>query len=40
MAENTQRPIKGITKAPRGNPQPEKSDVDRGLAKLARIVGN
>jgi len=34
------RPIHGITTSPRGNPAVEKVDYERGLAKLARIVGN
>ena len=36
------RPIHGITTSPRGNPAVEKVDLahERGLAKLARIVGN
>ena len=34
------RPIQGITTSPRGNPAVEKVDYERGLAKLARIVGN
>jgi hypothetical protein len=38
--ENPHTPIKGITTHPRGNPQTERIDVERGLAKLARIVGN
>ena len=40
MEENPPKPIKGITTHPRGNPAAEQVDVDRGLAKLARIVGN
>jgi hypothetical protein len=40
MEENTHTPIKGITTHPRGNPPTEQTDVDRGLGKLARIVGN
>jgi hypothetical protein len=39
MEENTRR-IKGITTAPRGNQDVEKVDLERGLAKLERIVGN
>jgi hypothetical protein len=39
MEENTPTPIKGITTHPRGNPAAEQIDVERGLAKLARIVG-
>ena len=40
MEENPHKPIKGITTHPRGNPPTETVDVDRGLGKLARIVGN
>ena len=40
MEENTHTPIKGIIRTPRGNPETERTDVERGLAKLARIVGN
>ena len=39
MEENTRR-INGITTAPRGNPDIERVDLERGLAKLERIVGN
>jgi hypothetical protein len=39
MEENTRR-IKGITTAPRGNQDIERVDLERGLAKLERIVGN
>jgi hypothetical protein len=38
MEENTH--IRGIKTAPRGNPAIEKIDYERGLEKLARIVGN
>jgi hypothetical protein len=39
MEENSCR-INGITTAPRGNPDVERVDLERGLAKLERIVGN
>ena len=39
MEENPRR-INGITTAPRGNQDIEKVDLERGLAKLERIVGN
>jgi hypothetical protein len=32
-------PIRGITTAPRGNPEVEQGDYERGLEKLARIIG-
>jgi hypothetical protein len=39
MEENSRR-INGITTAPRGNQDIERVDLERGLAKLERIVGN
>jgi hypothetical protein len=39
MEENIRR-IKGITTAPRGNQDVERVDLERGLAKLERVVGN
>jgi hypothetical protein len=33
-------PIRGITTTPRGNPELERADLDRGIEKLARIAGN
>jgi len=33
-------PINGITTKPRGNPELERVDLDRGIEKLARIVGH
>jgi hypothetical protein len=38
MAFNTH--IRGINTTPAGNPPVEKLDYERGLEKLARIVGN
>ncbi|HEX3318289.1 MAG TPA: hypothetical protein VHR88_09735 [Solirubrobacteraceae bacterium] len=40
MDENTTIRMNGIRTTPRGNPDVEKVDLDRGLAKLERIVGN
>jgi hypothetical protein len=39
MEENIRR-INGITTTPRGNQDVERVDLERGLAKLERIVGN
>jgi hypothetical protein len=33
-------PIQGITTAPRGNPDIERVDLERGIDKLERIAGN
>jgi hypothetical protein len=38
--EEKRPPIPGIKTAPRGNQAIDKADVERGLEKLERVVGN
>jgi hypothetical protein len=40
MEENTTIRMNGIRTTPRGNQDVERTDLERGLEKLERIVGN